>query len=261
MNYYDILGVSKDASTEDIKKAYRKKARETHPDVNKDDPSAEEKFKQVSEAYTVLSDVAKRAEYDNPSVPGFNGDLEDFLNAHFRSGPFGRNRRTATRAPNQSEPGASVRATATISLYDSVVGCSLHDKIEFVASCDDCNGLGGEDFTKLCQNCGGTGYHESRQGVLTMRQVCTRCSGTGVLPAKPCASCDGSTKKSYTQEYTVDIPVGFRGGRTILEGKGAPGMFGGPPGDLHLEIAVKFPDVDVSNLTDEEKLILKKYLS
>jgi len=261
MDYYDILGVSKGATKEEIKKAYRQKARETHPDVNNGDLAAEEKFKQVSEAYSVLGDDTKRAEYDNPEVANF-GNIEDFINAHFAGGPFGApRRRTASRAPNTPEPGPSVRARQDISLYDSMFGVTLTGVAGFVAKCDECNGLGGSDFTSVCSTCGGRGFQETNSGRMVIRNACGECSGAGVLPKNKCPGCSGHGKKHYDSEYTLGVPAGFRGGSLLVEGAGAPGVFGGPSGDLMVEVAIRFPEVDTSQLSNEEISVLKKFLS
>lgn len=258
MDYYDILGVDKNASKEEIKKAYRQRAKETHPDVNRA-PDAEDKFKEVSEAYAVLSDEDRRMQYDNPSMPGFNGTIEDFLNSHF--GGFGPFVRTATKAPNTPEKGASVRTQNSVSIFDSLFGVSLNGEAQFVSQCDACNGLGGEDFTLICEDCEGRGYHETIMGPTSMRRSCSICTGTGVIPKIKCTDCEGRSMKTYTISYTISVPSGFRGGGIVVPGKGAPGLFGGPPGDLMVEVSVRFPEVDIGSILPEEIDVFRKYLS
>jgi len=256
MDYYDILGVDKDASQDDIKKAYRRRARETHPDVNKS-PEAEDEFKKISEAYSVLGDENKRKNYDNPTIPGFNGNLEDFLDAH-----FGRVRRTKnTYTPNTPKPGATVHVQVKISLFESIFGVKLAKKAEFISKCDNCNGLGGFDFTNTCSGCEGKGYQELNRGVMVFRKTCVDCSGTGFVPSKVCSVCEGSAKKKYTSDYNVELPPGFSGGVINVEGKGAPGLFGGSSGDLLLNVSITPPDINIDEVTEEEISVLRKYLS
>jgi len=260
MDYYDILGVSKDASKDEIKTAYRKKARETHPDVNKE-PDAEDRFKEVSEAYAVLSDEQRRMQYDNPDMPGFNGSIEDFLRAHFSGvGPFGR-QRTASRAPNTQERGANVHTQNQVSVFESLFGTTLHGEAKFISKCVDCNGLGGEDFTQICDVCEGAGFLDTSSGQMHMRRSCSNCTGTGVLPKVKCESCHGRGMRDYSVVYSVAIPSGFRGGGILVPGKGAPGLFEGPTGDLMVEVGVRFPEIDVNEASVEEIDVLKKYLS
>jgi molecular chaperone DnaJ len=262
MNYYSILGVDKTATQEEIKKAYRLKARETHPDVNADDPEAEEKFKKVSEAYDVLGNPEKKDVYDNPGRYNNNiGNLEDFINAHFGGNPFEGMRRTSTRMSNNSEPGFSVRTRVSISFFDSLFGTTVKGEASFVAKCADCNGLGGTDFTKNCGHCNGRGFQEFHNGVMSIRNMCQECTGTGKLPSVVCSACNGGAKKKYRSLYSVDIQKGFTGGQIIVPGKGAPGTFGGASGDLLVEVTVAFPRVDTSSMTEEEIGVFRKYLS
>jgi molecular chaperone DnaJ len=264
-DFYDILGVSKDASQEEIKKAYRAKARETHPDVNKDDPKAEEKFKAISEAYSVVGDPDKRAEYDMRGqgfsgmggFPGFSGfgNMDDFM-SNFININMGGNRQQNRNAPRM---GGSVRVERVISLYDAIIGMELKDAVSFVAECAMCNGLGGTDIDK-CSVCGGSGTRQTRQGMMFVRSTCPSCRGIGGTPTKKCEGCSGSRKKEYTSEFSVHIPQGFSGGDFTIQGKGAPGMNGGPPGNIQLGVQVRVASIDEAVLSEEEKSVLKKFL-
>lgn len=264
MDYYDILGVERSASPEEIKKAYRKKAHETHPDVNKDDTGAEDKFKMVAEAYGVLGDAEKKAMYDNPAHgfaggfpggPGFN--IEDFINAHMggvRINPFEQNQGGA-------ENGLSVRVRSEITLYGAMFGSESSGEARFVAKCGECGGMGGMDFSEKCEACGGVGHVVLQSGMMTMTHMCKRCMGKGKAAKDICGECSGSGMKEYVSEYSYTTPPGFFGGVVNILGKGAPGVFGGPAGDIRVEVKVKYPEVDFSEVTEEELNVFKKYLT
>lgn len=260
MNYYDILGVSKDASFDAIKKAYRKKARETHPDVNKD-PDAEERFKEISEAYSVLSDPDRRMKYDNPAPGGLGGfgiNIEDFINSNF--GPFGPMGRSRQRNDGPRK-GASIQVNKKISLYEAMFGLTgIVGSASFEASCNACDGLGGNDFTKKCNTCGGAGRVAMSRGMMQIQQTCGACGGRGAFPKNVCVACSGKRVRAYKSEFSYDIPKGFYGGQLLVEGAGAPGIKGGPKGDAIIDVSLKLPDINKENVSEEELKTLKKYL-
>ena len=258
MNYYDILGVGKEASSDEIKKAYRLKARETHPDVNKAS-DAEDRFKEASEAYSVLSDPAKRKQYDNPSSfqgGGFPGgfNMGDFINSNFG---FGGPQR---RDPNVPQQGATVRISKELSIYEALFGAEVEGTANFEAMCGNCAGQGGTNFSNKCEACGGSGQVVMVQGMLRMQQTCGACRGRGFLTMDICQDCSGSGNKRYLSKFSYTTPPGFFGGRLGIEGKGAPGTKGGPNGDVIVEVTVKPVSIDVNNITEEELKILKKHL-
>jgi len=261
MDYYGILGVEQTASASEIKKAYRQKARETHPDVNKEE-GAEDLFKKVSEAYSVLSDPEKRAQYDNPTphMPGFPGgggiNIDDFIRAATQGRGFGRQ-----QEPTSPQPGMSIRVQKELSLYEAMFGTKASGEARFVAKCGGCGGLGGKDFSEKCAACGGSGHIITQTGMMTVTQTCKRCMGVGKVPKENCDECSGSGMKEYTSEFSYDIPSGFAGGAIGVAGKGAPGLFGGPPGDVRVEVRVRFPDVSKDELTEEELAVFKKHLT
>ena len=255
-DYYDILGVGKNASPDDIKKAYRKRAKETHPDINGDDPSAEENFKSVAEAYDVLGDPQKRAEYDNPSIGSHGISIDDFL-SNIGFGGFGR----VDIDPNAPVKGKDVRIARDISMFDSIFGTSIEASIKFNDNCEKCEGAGGIGVGKGCEHCGGTGMFRSANGPMVISKTCPKCGGRGYSSLVPCNECEGNRYKTYHREFSIDLPVNFSGGTITVAGKGGPGMKGGPPGDLYVNVMVRPPDVDSNGVSEEEKLILKKYLS
>lgn len=226
-NYYEILGVTKDASESDIKKSYRKLAMEYHPDRNPDDKSAEEKFKDVAEAYDVLGNPEKKARYDR----GGNSDLDDMINQHF----------AGFRQQQSIRVGPSAKLTVNITVEDVFNG--VHKKIKYdrAVKCDSCNGVGGE-ATK-CSNCHGTGIEtriaQTPFGIVQQSGTCSRCHGDGEIITKPCQKCNGSgtTKLGETTEF--DIPIGMESGEQLLiKGIGHHGRNTKIPGDLYISINV-----------------------
>ena len=252
---YEILGVSKQASADEIKKAYRKLAREHHPDANAGDAAAEERFKEIQAAYDVLSDVEKRKQYDQvgPRLfggggPGGNGgfqwsgdlgDLGDLLGGLFGSGGAGPSARA--RRP-RGEPGRDVEVEVTVSFEDSLRGATIRIPVELETACSACNGSGAEPGTTpvVCPECRGRGVVSESQGLFALSQPCPRCGGNGTVVEKPCRKCQGSGRERRTKRYTVRIPAGVKDGTRIkLKGKGEAGRAGGPPGDLHVVTRVE----------------------
>ena len=246
---YDTLGVSKSASADEIKKAYRKLARENHPDRNPGDAAAEERFKEVQTAYDVLSDPEKRKQYDRfgqangrpgapPGAEGFNVNLGDFDLGDLFGGLFGGGgggARGARQRRAQHERGSDVEAEVSLSFEDSLKGVETRIPVEVETACRECGGTGAKPGTapKICPECNGRGVKAESQGLFALSQPCPRCRGNGTVIEQPCDNCHGSGRERRTRRYTVKIPAGVRDGTRIrLKGKGEPGAAGGPPGDL-----------------------------
>jgi molecular chaperone DnaJ len=248
---YDTLGVQKGASADEIKKAYRKLAAQYHPDKNPGDASAEEKFKEVQNAYDVLSDPEKRKQYDTfgsaNGRAGFDprnydftgggnftindlGDLGDLF-----GGLFGRG---GTRTPRrQPERGADIEAVVNVSFEDSLRGLETKIPVEVTTACRECGGSGAQPGTSpvICPECNGRGVISESQGLFALSQPCPRCRGNGTVVEKPCAKCGGTGRERRTKRYSVKIPAGVKDGTRIrLKGKGEPGLNGGPAGDLNV---------------------------
>jgi molecular chaperone DnaJ len=252
---YEVLGVPKTASDDEIKKAYRKLVREHHPDRNPGNPEAEERFKEIQTAYDVLSDPEKRQAYDTfgaagpragAGSPGFGGvqfeefnfgDLGDLLGGMFGGG--GRNARAAVR-------GDDIEARVRISFQDSLRGAQVRVPVELDTVCSACHGTGAEPGTApiVCPQCGGRGVVSEAQGLFAFSQPCPRCHGNGSIVEKPCRRCRGTGRERTTKRFNVKIPAGAKTGTRIrLKGKGEAGHNGGPPGDLYVVV-----DVDSSPL-------------
>jgi molecular chaperone DnaJ len=246
-DYYAILGVARDAAPEEIKKAYRRLARGSHPDANPSDPHAEERFKQISEAYAVLSDPAARQRFDTygdadprTATAGF-GDLGNIFDAFFGGGFGGGRARTRTSAV----PGQDVGVSVTLSLGEAVTGTKVPVHLDTVAACDRCEGDGCEPgtFRARCGTCAGQGeIRSSRQtilGTVMTSRPCTTCEGAGEAPAVPCATCRGGGRVRASREVTVDIPAGIADGMTLrLRAQGEAGVRGGASGDLFVRVHV-----------------------
>jgi molecular chaperone DnaJ len=245
---YDTLGVSKTSSQDEIKKAYRKLARQYHPDKNPGDASAEERFKEIQTAYDVLSDEEKRKAYDRygsangrgPAAgPGganvnfdFGGfDLGDLLGGIF-SGGAGAPRAGARRQPVK---GADVEAQVQLSFEDSLNGAEVKVPVEITTACRECGGTGAQPGTSpvICPECNGRGVKAESQGLFALSQPCPRCRGNGTVIEKPCPHCKGSGRERRIKTYTVKVKPGVKDGTRIrLKGKGEAGENGGPAGDL-----------------------------
>src|ERR671915_212474 len=242
---YEVLGVAKNASADEIKKAYRKLARQYHPDRNPGDSSAEERFKEVQGAYDVLSDPEKRKAYDQfgsgrPggtgtwNVPGdFDlGDLGSVFGDLFGGGSrFGRGRRREAAGRR----GADLEAEVRLSFEDSLRGIETRIPVEVETACRECGGSGAKPGTapSVCPECKGRGVRAESQGLFALSQPCPRCRGNGTVIEDPCPTCHGSGRERRTRRYSVKIPAGVKDGTRIrLKGKGEPGVNGGPAGDL-----------------------------
>ncbi len=246
---YEILGVQKNASEAEIKKAYRKLARQYHPDNNPGDAEAEERFKEVQGAYDVLSDPEKRKQYDQVGPRIFSGaggrggdfqwtgnvgdlgDLSDLL-----GGLFGRTGGGAQGGRrSRGERGTDVGVTINLSFEDSLRGLTTKIPVELDTVCPACNGSGAEPGTspQICPECRGRGVTAEDEGFFAFSRPCPRCGGNGTVVEKPCRECKGSGRTRRTKRYTVKIPAGVKDGTQIrLKGKGGAGTGGGPPGDL-----------------------------
>jgi molecular chaperone DnaJ len=257
-DYYRILGVADDASPKEITKAYRKLARELHPDKNPGDAAAEERFKEVSAAYEVLGDPTKRTEYDEvrrlgpmgagggPGGFTFNvgdmggdmGGLGDLFGQMFsqRGGPGTRSRSAA--GPRR---GADVTAQLTLDFEDAARGLTTTLHLTSDAPCSTCSGSGAAPGTspRVCSQCGGRGVLDDNQGLFSFSTPCRGCQGRGTVVEQPCGTCRGSGVERRPRQVQARIPAGVADGQTIrLKGRGAPGRSGGPAGDLLVEIKV-----------------------
>src|SRR6266542_5023782 len=245
---YEILGVSKGASADAIKKASRKLAREYHPDRNPGDASAEERFKEVQTAYDVLSDDAKRKQYDrfgsaNGRGPGPGGQNVNFDFGGFDVGDlgdlfggiFGGGARGGTRARRQPVRGDDIAVEVQLSFEDSLQGSEVRVPVELTTACRECGGTGAQPGTApvICPECNGRGVRAESQGLFALSQPCPRCRGNGTVIEKPCPNCHGSGRERRIKTYTVKIKPGVKDGTRIrLKGKGEAGEHGGPAGDL-----------------------------
>ena len=257
-DYYEVLGVSKGADADEIKKAYRRKAKELHPDRNKDNPDAEAQFKEANEAYEVLKDADKKAAYDRfghaafeggmgggpRGGPGFGGqgdfasafsDVFDDLFGEFMGGRGGGGRQRAAR-------GSDLRYNLRISLEDAFQGTQKTINVPTSVSCGPCNGSGSEAGTEpqTCPTCSGMGKVRAQQGFFTVERTCPTCSGLGEIIKNPCGTCGGAGRVQKDRSLSVNIPAGVETGTRIrLAGEGEAGVRGGPTGDLYIFIEVE----------------------
>jgi molecular chaperone DnaJ len=262
-DYYKALGVTKGASAEEIKKSYRKLARKYHPDANKGDSASEERFKEISEAYNVLSDTKRRAEYDEARslfgagrarTPGGAGgqygtfDLGDIFGSTGSGGRLGDllggmfgggGGRTTTQA--RPRRGTDVETEASLTFSDAIEGSTVTLRLTDEGPCKVCRGTGAKAGTvpKVCPTCEGTGQSSRDLGSFAFSEPCATCRGRGLVVDDPCATCGGSGRAMSARSIQARIPAGVADGQRIkLKGKGAPGERGGPPGDLYVRVHV-----------------------
>ena len=246
-DYYDVLGVARDADEAEVKKAYRRLAMKLHPDRNPDDKNAEEGFKEASEAYQVLSDSDKRAVYDRHGHAGLSnggaagagfagGSFSDIFGDVFGDIFGGQSRRGGPQR------GADLRYTLDLDLEQAVRGETVEIKIPVLNACEECDGLGAKRGTKpaTCQECGGAGQVRVSQGFFSIQQTCPRCRGQGKIITDPCRACGGRGRAEKRKTLSVKIPAGVdTGDRIRLAGEGEGGSLNGPAGDLFVQIAVR----------------------
>ncbi|MBE6563270.1 MAG: molecular chaperone DnaJ [Ruminococcaceae bacterium] len=259
-DYYEVLGISKGATDDEIKKAYRKLAKKYHPDMNPDNKEAEMKFKEVNEAYAILSDAEKRKQYDAyghsafDGTGGFNGggfggagfgdfgfgDISDIFSSFFGGAGGGSSRR---RGPVR---GDDITLRVTLTFEEAVFGCKKEISYQKIQKCAECSGTGAEKGTspKTCPTCGGSGQVRVQQrtpfGVMQSSRPCDNCHGSGKIIETPCKKCKGNGYEKVTKKLEVSIPAGIDNGqRIVLRGKGSDGRDGGPAGDLELVMYVK----------------------
>jgi molecular chaperone DnaJ len=251
-DYYEILGLNKGAGEDEIKKAFRKLAVQYHPDKNKGDKAAEEKFKEINEAYQILTDPQKKAQYDqfgttDFSGGGFDGGFDfsdiggfgDIFDTFFGGGGGSRRRR------NGPERGSDIETTISLTFEEAVFGAQKEIAVNRHENCETCSGTGAKSGTspKTCDKCGGTGQLRTQRntplGSFVSMTTCDKCSGKGRVIMDPCSSCHGSGKVRKHKKIKVDIPAGVDTGNVIpLRGQGEHGSNGGPPGDLYVNIRV-----------------------
>src|SRR5437868_3431462 len=250
-DFYEILGLAKNASDDEIKKAYRKLAMKYHPDRNPDNKEAEEKFKEVKEAYEMLTNPEKREAYDryghagvDPNMGGgggfggggFGDAFGDIFGDIFGGGGRGRS------SGPQVYRGADLRYNLEITLEQAAHGFDTTIRVPSWDKCDTCHGSGAKPGTSpvTCSTCGGHGQVRMQQGFFSIQQTCPKCHGTGKIITDPCAPCGGAGRIKRNKTLEVKIPVGIDNGMRIRSsGNGEPGMNGGPPGDLYVEIHIK----------------------
>lgn len=254
-DYYEILGVESDVSEKELKKAYRRVAMKFHPDRNPDDKDAEEKFKEASEAYEILSDPQKRAAYDQYGHAGvdaqggmgagaggfgsFSDIFGDVFGDIFGGAGGGRGRGGPAR-------GADLRYTLELDLEDAVRGTTVKIRVPTLVTCEPCGGSGAKAGSKptSCTTCGGIGQVRMQQGFFSVQQTCPNCRGKGSIIADPCTSCHGQGRVEETKTLSVKVPPGVdTGDRIRLAGEGEAGADGGPSGDLYVQVAVREHDI------------------
>ncbi|HEY8117002.1 MAG TPA: molecular chaperone DnaJ [Actinomycetota bacterium] len=260
-DYYKVLGVAKNASAAEIKKAYRKLAQQHHPDANPGDTQAEDRFKEISAAYDVLGDEDKRTQYDqvrdmassgfgSGGFPGGGGGFEGGFPGGVRfedlgdlgdlfGGLFGGGRRGGGARPAR---GADLETTVTVSFDDAMTGTTRPVRISGPAPCETCHGSGAAPGTSptICPRCGGSGAVAVNQGLFQMSQPCPVCHGSGRVVQTPCPTCGGTGSRRRTRSFQVKVPAGVQDGARIrLGGRGEPGPAGAQPGDLYVQVRVQ----------------------
>ncbi len=250
-DYYDVLGVSRDTSPDNLKKTYRKLALKYHPDRNPDNKKAEESFKEVSEAYEVLSDSGRRSKYDqfghaaetmagSGGTPfenggGFGDIFGDVFSEFFGGG-------STRRSTSRGQPGNDLRYNLDLTFEQAAFGYTTELVIPRMESCESCNGTGAHSQRdiEVCPVCSGTGQQRIQQGFFSVATTCSQCRGTGKIIRRPCTSCNGRGRVNKRKKLKVNIPAGIdSGARVKLSNEGEAGMNGGPRGDLYLVINVK----------------------
>jgi len=258
-DFYEVLGVAKTASDDEIKKAYRKLAMKFHPDRNQGDKAkeAEEKFKEAKEAYEMLSDGQKRAAYDQYGHAGVDPNMRGGMGGGDMGGGFAEafgdifgdmfgGQRGGQRGGRQVYRGNDLSYSLEITLEEAAKGKDAQIRIPSWDACDTCHGSGAKPGTspKTCSTCGGQGSVQMRQGFFSVQQTCPHCRGTGKIIPEPCTTCSGQGKIKRQKTLEVKIPAGIDDGMRIRStGNGEPGMNGGPPGDLYIEIRTKEHDI------------------
>ena len=261
-DYYEVLGVDKNADDATIKKAYRQLAKKYHPDLNPGDKQAESKFKEVNEAYEVLSDSEKKSRYDQFGHAGVDpnfgaggagggfqggfGDFGDIFSDLFGGGFSGFGGGGRRSNPNAPRRGADVAARITISFEEAAKGCTKNIKVSHIETCSACGGSGAKAGTspKTCPVCNGSGSQVVQQrtpfGVMQTQTTCSNCSGTGKIIETPCEKCSGKGRVRITREHTVNIPAGIDDMQMLnVRGQGDAGVNGGSNGDLRIEVTVR----------------------
>ena len=265
-DYYEVLGVQRGASAEDIKKAFRNLAKKYHPDANPNNKEAEDNFKEINEAYEVLSDSQKKAAYDQfghagvgaGGPGGFGGggfrpqdfgnaaDFEDIFGdvfSNFFGGGGGGMR--GGRARNQAQEGDDLRYDLNLTFEEAAFGTAKDIKVRKLATCESCHGSGAKPGSGrvVCPTCKGTGQIRSTQGFFTIARTCTRCGGQGEMPGSPCPACKGHGRVERERTISVKVPAGVdEGSRLRLRGEGEAGLNGGPAGDLYVFLHVEAHD-------------------
>ncbi|WP_417600868.1 molecular chaperone DnaJ [Pararhodobacter oceanensis] len=257
-DYYDVLGVSRGASADELKKAYRTKARELHPDRNKDNPDSEALFKEANEAYEVLKDADKKAAYDRYGHAAFEGGMGGAPRGGQRGHPGGdfnsafsdvfedlfgdfMGGRGGGTARQRASRGSDLRYNMRISLEEAHQGSQKSIRVPTLSSCDECSGTGAEGGAEpvTCPTCSGMGKVRAQQGFFTVERTCPTCAGLGQIVKNPCKSCKGAGRVEKERSLSVNIPAGVETGTRIrLSGEGEAGMRGGPAGDLYIFIEV-----------------------
>ncbi|MDD6403369.1 MAG: molecular chaperone DnaJ [Mollicutes bacterium] len=277
-DYYEVLGVSKTASEQEIKSAFRKKAKEFHPDLNKDDPNAAEKFKEAQEAYSVLSDESKRKMYDQyghagvgnggPGAGGFGGysnfdgagfDFEDIFDSIFGGsasgfGGFSNFGSGSSRQNSRATRGSDILMRMNLTFDEAIYGCEKKFNLDVVEDCEECHGHGGFDREE-CKTCHGQGTITTQQntilGSFMSRTTCPDCNGIGRTYKRKCSECNGKGKIKKNKKLTINISEGINtGDRQRVSGKGNPGTNGGENGDLYIEFVVSDHDYFVRDNDD-----------